>query len=143
MGWTIKQTAERTGVPADTLRYYDKEGILSPGRHENGYREYEENDIAILKNIIVMKYAHFSIAEMKRMEEIFTRDPSADCNEVCRRILGAKIIELKQAIGNYQKIVALMEELLPMIDSTDSYVANKGKVDEFINQIFEDIREGR
>ena len=140
MGWTIKRTADITGIPADTLRYYDKEGIVSPKRHENGYRLYDENDISSLKNIIIMKYAHFTLAEMKRMEEIFNLEPTGNCNDICRGILNAKVTDLKQAICNYQKIVALMEELLSMVDSADSYIANRKQVDEFINQIFEDIR---
>ena len=141
MGWTIKQTTEKTGIPADTLRYYDKEGLVSPKRHENGYRQYDDSDVTFLKNIIVMKYAHFSLAEIKRMEELYTREPSASCNEISKGILHSKITELRQAILNYQKIVALMEELLQMIDSTDAYVANEEKIDEFISQIFDDIRE--
>ena len=140
MGFTIKQTTEKTGIPADTLRYYDKEGIVSPKRHENGYRLYDDNDISSLKNIIIMKYAHFTLAEIKNMEEVFNLDPSANCNDICRGILNAKVIELKQAISNYQKIVALMEELLSMVDSADSYVANKEKVDRFISQIYDDIQ---
>ena len=140
MEWTIKQAAEKTGIPADTLRYYDKEGIVSPKRHENGYRLYDDKDISGLKNIIIMKYAHFTLAEIKSMEAMFGLDPSVGCNDICKGILNAKVAELKQAICNYQKIVALMEELLSMVDSTDSYLANQKQVDEFINQIFEDIK---
>ena len=140
MGWTIKQAAEKTGIPADTLRYYEKQGITSTKRHDNGYRQYDEDDISILKNIVVMKYAHFSLAEIKVMEELFTQEASGNCNETCKNILNSKITELRQAIDNYQKIVALMEELLPMIDSLDSYYANLDRIDAFINQIFEDIR---
>jgi len=140
MGWTVKQTVEKTGIPADTLRYYDKEGIVSPKRHENGYRLYDDNDITSLKNVIVMKYAHFSIAEMKSMEELLTCEPSANCNEICTRIIKSKVAELKRAICNYQKIVMLMEELLSMVDGVNSYQANQEEIDGFISQIFEDIR---
>lgn len=140
MGWTIKQAAEKIGISADTLRYYDKKGIVSPKRRENGYRYYDDADIATLKNIIVMKYAHFSLTEMKAVEEMFTRMPSANCNEITRDMLNTKIAELKQVVRNYQKIVTLMEELLSMIDGTDSYLANEDRIDEFINQIYEGIR---
>lgn len=140
MGWTIKQTTEKTGISADTLRYYDKESIVSPKRNENGYRQYNDNDISILKNIVVMKYAHFSLAEIKSMEELFNREPGANCNEICKGILDSKITELRQAICNYQKIAKLMEELLSMIDSVDSYLANEERIAEFIGQIFDDIR---
>ena len=143
MGWTIKQAAEKTGIPADTLRYYDKEGILSPSRHENGYRLYDDSDIANLKTLIVMKYAHFTLAEIKSMEELLRHDSTANCNEICKGILNSKIVELRQAICNYQKIVTMMEELLSMIGSVDCYMANAGQIDGFISQIFDDIRSDR
>jgi len=140
MGWTVKQTVEKTGIPADTLRYYDKEGIVSPKRHENGYRQYDDNDITSLKNVVVMKYAHFSLAEMRSMEELLSSEPSANCNEICIRIIKSKATELKRAICNYQKIVMLMEELLSMVNGIDSYRENQEEVDGFISQIFDDIR---
>lgn len=140
-GWTVKETAEKTGIPADTLRYYDKEGIVSPKRSEGGYRLYDDRDISYLKNIVVMKYAHFTLSEIKSMETLFAHEAGIDCNEISKGILNAKILELRQAINNYQKIVALMEELLPMIDCVASYKANGKRIDGFIGQIFDDIRK--
>jgi len=142
MEWTIKQTTMKTGLSADTLRYYDKEGIVSPKRHENGYRYYTDNDITLIKNVVVMKYAHFSLAEMKGMEALYDREPNADCNEISRQVLTAKVTQLNRAICNYQKIVELIEQLLAMVDSAEAYFCNKDSVNEFISQIFDDIRRG-
>ena len=143
MNWTIRQTTEATGLSADTLRYYEKEGIISPKRHENGYRYYDDSDISALKNIVVMKYAHFTLAEMKSMEELYTREASTECNEICRRILNAKISELNQAIQNYRGIVTLLESLLPMVESIDTYLSNEDRIDEFLDQIFNDVRNSQ
>ena len=141
MNWTIKQATEATGLSADTLRYYEKEGLVTPKRHENGYRYYDEHDMAMLKNIVVMKYAHFTLAEMKSMEELYTLETSPECNMIIKDILNAKITELKQAMLNYQKIIKLMEALLPMVESAEAYHRNEARVDEFIAQIFDDIRK--
>jgi DNA-binding transcriptional MerR regulator len=149
MEYTIKQTTEATGLSADTLRYYEKEGIITLKRHENGYRYFNERDIAMLKNIVVMKYANFTLAEIKSMESIYnrySREPGeeatecAECNELINQMLNAKITELNQAVSNYQKIVKLMEALLPMIDCVDAFYSNEKQIDEFIEQIFNDIR---
>jgi MerR family Zn(II)-responsive transcriptional regulator of zntA len=139
MSWTVKQVVKKTGISADTLRYYDKMRIVSPRRHENGYRYYDETDITNLRYIVVMKYAHFSLDEIKNMVEIFSHEPSPECNEVCKGILHKKINTLKQTISNYREIVRLMEELLPMMDSIDDYLANERRIDEYIYQIFDDI----
>ena len=142
MEWTIKQTATITGLSADTLRYYEKEGMVSPKRHENGYRSYDEQDIAILKNIVVMKYAHFTLAEMKSMEALYVQTPRAACNEISKRILNEKIVELNQAVRNYQKVVALIKDLLLLADCHDSYIANAEQINGFIGQIFDDVKCG-
>jgi len=47
----IKEMSEATGIPSDTLRYYDKLGIVSPKRQDNGYRTYNETDFIYLQYV--------------------------------------------------------------------------------------------
>lgn len=50
MGYRIAQAAERSGVPASTIRYYEDEGLLPPAdREANGYRSYGDRDVARLR----------------------------------------------------------------------------------------------
>lgn len=139
MNYTIKQTARITGLSTDTLRYYEKEGVIAPKRCENGYRYYDENDIAALKYIVVMKYAHFTLSEMKSMEELQKREPGVHCNEIAKQILSGKADQLRKAILNYQKIEMLFGEILPMIENADAFYANKDKINGMIEHIFNDI----
>lgn len=44
--YRIQEFAALTGLSADTLRYYEKEGLLAPARDANGYRIYSERDAA-------------------------------------------------------------------------------------------------
>lgn len=142
MELTIKQTSEKIGISADTLRYYEKEGIISPRHHKNGYRYYNEENITYLKHIAVMEYAQFSIAEIRTLLAMFNREPSAECNEASKKILHNKISQLKQAINNYQNIVELMEQILPMISTSDTYYHNKEQINAFINSIYTQMKEG-
>jgi DNA-binding transcriptional MerR regulator len=41
----IGELSRHTGVPVRLLRYYEDQGLLSPGRSVNGYRDYERDDI--------------------------------------------------------------------------------------------------
>jgi DNA-binding transcriptional MerR regulator len=41
----IGELSRQTGVPVRLLRYYEDQGLLSPGRSVNSYRDYEDNDI--------------------------------------------------------------------------------------------------
>ena len=53
MNYTIKQMAELTNVSSQTLRYYDKIGLLSPAYYaENGYRHYNTEQLQLLKQIL-------------------------------------------------------------------------------------------
>lgn len=141
MEWTIQQAAAKTGIPKDSLRYYDKMGILSPKRHQNGYRYYNDNDLAVLQSITVMKYAQFTLAEIKAMVDLSCDQPTAECNEVGRRIVTAKTTQLKQAVANYQNIIHLLEELLPMMDGVETYAANQDRIDTYMQQVYQDIRQ--
>lgn len=65
--YTIKDAAERMGVPASTIRYYDKEGLLPfVERLESGYRVFTEKDIATLRVIDCLKKTGMPIKEIKQ-----------------------------------------------------------------------------
>lgn len=66
MGYTVGETARRLGVPASTLRYYDKEGLLpfverSPG----GIRLFQETDLEWLHVIGCLKQTGMSIKDIR------------------------------------------------------------------------------
>jgi MerR family Zn(II)-responsive transcriptional regulator of zntA len=115
--------------------------VLVAKRLENGYRCYDENDIIALKYLVVMKYAHFTLSEIKNLKELQSRDTESQCNEIAKRIFNAKSVELNQAISNYQKIILLFERLLPMIEDSAAYYNNTDKINAFIEQIFIDISQ--
>jgi len=143
MEWTIQQIALITGIPKDSLRYYDKLGMISPKRHENGYRYYDDNDLAALQYLTVMKYAQFTLSEIKAMVGLSCDQPTAECNEIGKRILTEKTKELKQVVANYQKIILLLEELLPMIDGVETYSSNQERIEAYVKQLYEDIRQSK
>ncbi|MFD9701845.1 MerR family transcriptional regulator [Lentzea sp. NPDC059081] len=47
----IKELSDRTGVAARLLRYYEEQGLLSPQRRDNGYRDYDESMVARVAQI--------------------------------------------------------------------------------------------
>ncbi len=97
-------------IPKDTLRYYDRKGIVSPSRKENRYRRYSKNDLIDLMNIQILQYADFTLEEIKskfhfnRMEHI---DP-ADCEELAS-FLDAKHAETRKKIEHLENISELLQ----------------------------------
>ena len=61
----INELEKMLNISRANIRFYEKEGLLTPERNDNGYREYEENEIAILKKIIVYRKLGISIPNIK------------------------------------------------------------------------------
>lgn len=55
MRYTISQTAEKFHVEPHTLRYYEREGILSPHKTEKGIRYYTEEDLSQLEMVCCLR----------------------------------------------------------------------------------------
>ena len=64
----IKEAAEKAGVSARTLRYYEEKGLICPKRAlENGYRDYSEETIDCVKRIHAYRELHFSLDAIQRI----------------------------------------------------------------------------
>ena len=70
MSYTIQQVPNMTGIPATTLRYYDKEGLLPfLERRSSGYREFSDIDLASLQIVQCLKATGMAVAEMKQFSD--------------------------------------------------------------------------
>lgn len=61
----INEVEERLSITRANVRYYEKEGLLSPEREANGYRNYSENDIELLRKIIIFRKIGLSVDTIK------------------------------------------------------------------------------
>lgn len=65
--YNIKDVSNLMGIPASTIRYYDKEGLLPfLERSESGYRIFSENDLSLLRVIECLKKTGMPIKEIKQ-----------------------------------------------------------------------------
>ncbi|MDN3479944.1 MULTISPECIES: MerR family transcriptional regulator [unclassified Curtobacterium] len=63
---TISAAAELLGITVDTIRYYEKEGIApAPDRGPDGWRRYDERDLAWLAGVVMLRGTGMSVAEMR------------------------------------------------------------------------------
>ncbi len=66
MGITVKQVAERVGMPSRTVRYYDRIGLVSADeRSAAGYRLYSAEDAGRLEFVARAKRLGFSLDEIR------------------------------------------------------------------------------
>lgn len=66
----IKDVELKVGITKANIRYYEKEGLISPGRNgENNYREYSEKDVEQLERIKVLRILGIPISDIRELNE--------------------------------------------------------------------------
>ena len=65
---TIKEMEACTGLPRANIRYYESQGLLSPARGENGYRDYSRADGETLLKIKLLRQLGFSLEEVQALQ---------------------------------------------------------------------------
>ena len=100
---TIGQVARSAGVGVETVRFYEREGLLQePARKASGYRQFTEDVIARLRFIKRAKELGFSLKEIKELLALRV-DPDTTCAEV-RKQAQAKISDVETKIQALQRI---------------------------------------
>ncbi|MEU3946172.1 MerR family transcriptional regulator [Streptomyces sp. NPDC029526] len=75
---TPAAAADRTGVSLDTLRYYEREGLIGPIRRSpGGHREYTEDDIFWIGLVTCLRDAGLGIADLRAFVAILRTEHSA------------------------------------------------------------------
>ncbi|MBI4196007.1 MAG: heavy metal-responsive transcriptional regulator [Betaproteobacteria bacterium] len=88
---TIGKVAARAQVSADSIRFYEREGLLSPAQKSaSGYRLYTEEAIRRINFIKHAQQCGFSLAEIRDLLELKGHDQSC-CNDVYRVALEKKL----------------------------------------------------
>ncbi|MTW11309.1 MerR family transcriptional regulator [Pseudoduganella eburnea] len=103
----IGELAEATGISRDTLRYYEKRGLLRARRGSNGYRDYPEEAADLLRYIRIAQTLGFTLQEIEADLPLLTA-PADDSAAALRAALQAKLTEIDRRINGLQ---ALREEL--------------------------------
>ena len=65
----IKQVEELVGITSKNIRFYEEQGLLKPERADNGYREYHQKEVDILKKIKLLRKMNVSVEEIKTILE--------------------------------------------------------------------------
>jgi DNA-binding transcriptional MerR regulator len=120
-GYTIQEIAERCGMTAHTLRYYERVGLIQPvGRARNGHRRYSEADAAWIDFLHCIRSTNMPIREMLRYAELREQ---GDATSLDRR----KILEDHQA-----EVAAQIETLKKAHALLDHKIANYKKIEQSI-----------
>ena len=109
---TIGKVAHRAAIGIETIRFYEREGLISdPPRSESGYRHYPEDTVARLRFIKKAKEIGFSLKEIGELLSLKAKR-SGNCADVRRRAMD-KIEDIDQKIAVLQ---AMREALTGLVE---------------------------
>ncbi len=104
----IGELAERSGLTAKTLRFYERAGVLpEPRREQSGYRDYREDAVARLAFVKAAQAAGLTLSEIRQVIAVREQE-GAPCDHVVA-LLDAHATELDRRIAD---LTALREQVL-------------------------------
>ena len=107
---TIGQLASHAGVGVETIRFYEREGLLAePERKPSGYRQYPREVVRRVRFIRHAKELGFTLKEIQELLELRV-DPQSSCGDVRERAAG-KIADIEERIASLGRMKAALERL--------------------------------
>jgi DNA-binding transcriptional MerR regulator len=116
--WSIGELAKATGVSTDTLRHYERKGVLHSQRAGNGYREYPEDALERVRMVRQGLAIGFTLDELQSIFKVFDRG-GAPCQQV--RSLAAN--KLAQIEAHLEEVIALRDDLKNALADWDKRLA--------------------
>ena len=130
-GLTIGQAADRSGLPAKTIRFYEEIGLVHPARRrDNGYRVYGADDLHMLRFVERARRLGFSVEDCRQLLALY-RDRDRASAEV-------KALT-EQRIGDIERRIA---ELVAMRRTLSDLAARCHGDDRPDCPILDDLAEG-
>ena len=136
-GITIGKLSKMAGVTNDTVRFYERYGLIEPvSRSESNYRLYQEEDAVRLRFIKRAKELGFTLNEIKELLAL-SHDPNATKADVKHRT-EQKVDDIKQKIHDLSRILTALEHLVETCDGHGSVeecpIMKSLTDDEVVNQ---------
>lgn len=111
MNLTIGQVAQKTGLGIETIRFYERKGLIDePARKQSGYRQY---DIDIVDRLVFIQQAKtlgFSLAEINELLSL-KLTPGSTSREI-RNIAEAKLADIEDKIKKLKRMQNTLKKLV-------------------------------
>lgn len=107
---TIGQVAKQAGVGVETIRFYEREGLVDePHRRPSGYRQYAPEVVRRIRFIRHAKDLGFTLREIKELLELRV-EPDCHCGDVLE-LAQTKIADIEQRIEALQRMKQTLSQL--------------------------------
>ena len=109
--FTSGELARRAGVNIETIRYYERSGMLAASeRRSSGYRVFTENDVKRLQFIRSAKALGFTLREIRELMRMI-EDSSTQCHDM-KDVAIEKVAEVDRKIAELNEIRQQLQSLV-------------------------------
>ena len=117
---TIGALAQLSGVKAETIRFYEREGVIPPARRGGAgdYRRYHSSDAARLEFVRRARDLGFSLDEVRELLELAEGDPNRPCGDV-NRIARAHLDQVRAKLVQLESLRSELTRLIKACDTND------------------------
>ncbi|EAD6992134.1 MerR family transcriptional regulator [Listeria monocytogenes] len=117
----IKQAADMFGLTVDTLRYYERVGVIPPvHRNESGYRDYKTSDLNWVYLVKNLRNAGLSVESLIEFAALAQLRETQNVEAAQKQVLVDQLKELDEKLAEMKKV---RELLVYKIESYDSHIA--------------------
>jgi MerR family transcriptional regulator/heat shock protein HspR len=116
--YVISVAAELTGLHPQTLRQYDRLGLVSPGRTGGGGRRYSLHDIELLREVAELTSAGIGLEGVRRILEL---DNQVTALRARNSELRGRVAELERALADALSVLRSRRPNLPALVDDDRY----------------------
>ncbi len=107
----IGELASQSGMSVDTIRYYEKIGLLpTANRLASGYRQYDKNSITVLSFVSSAKKLGMSLDDIKALLAIELDKSAASC-ETVKGFIAEQLLQVEQKMDQLKSIEQAMRRL--------------------------------
>lgn len=148
----INEVEKKLGITRDALRYYEKEKLIVPLRDNNGYRSYCQDDLRVIKNIMMLRSLDISIDEIKAIfnnelliSECLENKEQELINEINRKrnIINQIKMNLvrRKAYYAYLKVPEYLKDECYVLFGTNQLILKMPYINEEESYRYEDIQK--
>ena len=126
----VGEFSKKSGLSIDTVRYYEKLGLLKPKRSQSRVKNYSDADLEQVKTIIALKKLNLSLQDIQKMFEL---DIKYDDNNMTAAEKVAVITDLKSILDKAYKEVLFTEKQIR---------ETKQKLEKSLNKVNKSLENG-
>lgn len=138
----IKQAAELFGLTADTLRYYERVGVIPPvTRNESGYRDYQTRDLNWIYLVKNLRAAGLSIESLIAFCSLSQVRDTEDVEAAQKRILHEQLEELEERLDEMLQARALLQYKIATYDDHLAKFQAGEVTDDNVEKLWEEMQK--